>query len=90
MIVAPRAGAHGVNPPVHLSTDLRTFAPEPATDWSDVVDFAQRADRAGFDRLAVSDHVAFGEDLEAYGDPATGGTRAARNRPARTERGSSR
>jgi probable F420-dependent oxidoreductase len=63
-----------VNPPVHLSTDLRTFAPEPATDWSDVVDFAQRADRAGFDRLAVSDHVAFGEDLEAYGDPTTGGT----------------
>jgi probable F420-dependent oxidoreductase len=63
-----------MNPPVHLSTDLRTFAPEPATDWSDVIDFAQRADRAGFDRLAVSDHVAFGEDLEAYGDPATGGT----------------
>jgi probable F420-dependent oxidoreductase len=63
-----------VSPPVSLSTDLRTFSPEPATDWSDVVDFAWRADRAGFDRLAVSDHVAFGEDLEAYGDPATGGT----------------
>jgi probable F420-dependent oxidoreductase len=63
-----------VSLPVSLSTDLRTFAPEPATDWSDVVDFAQRADRAGFDRLAVSDHVAFGEDLGAYGDPATGGT----------------
>ena len=60
--------------PLHLSTDLRTFAPEPATDWSDVVDFARRADGAGFDRLAVSDHVAFGADLEAYGDPATGGT----------------
>jgi probable F420-dependent oxidoreductase len=59
---------------VHISTDLRTFAPEPATDWSDVADFAQRADRAGFDRLAVSDHVAFGPNLEAYGDPATGGT----------------
>jgi probable F420-dependent oxidoreductase len=63
-----------VSPPVHISTDLRTFAPEPVTDWTDVIDFAQRADRAGFDRLAVSDHVAFGEDLEAYGDPATGGT----------------
>jgi probable F420-dependent oxidoreductase len=63
-----------VNPQVCISTDLRTFAPEPATDWSDVVDFAQRADRAGFDRLAVSDHVAFGENLEAYGDPTTGGT----------------
>jgi probable F420-dependent oxidoreductase len=60
--------------PVHLSTDLRTFTSEPAGDWSDVVDFAGRADRAGFDRLAVSDHVAFGEDLAAYGDPATGGT----------------
>jgi probable F420-dependent oxidoreductase len=63
-----------VSLPVSLSTDLRTFAPEPAADWSDVVDFAQRADRAGFDRLAVSDHIAFGEDLEAYGDPAHGGT----------------
>jgi probable F420-dependent oxidoreductase len=60
--------------PVHLSTDLRTFSPEPPGDWSDVIDFARRADRAGFDRLAVSDHVAFGEDLGAYGDPATGGT----------------
>jgi probable F420-dependent oxidoreductase len=63
-----------VSLPVYLSTDLRTFAPEPAADWSDVVDFARRADQAGFDRLAVSDHVAFGEDLGAYGDPATGGT----------------
>jgi len=62
-----------VSQPVSISTDLRTFAPEPATDWSDVVDFAQRADRAGFDRLAMSDHVAFGEELGAYGDPATGG-----------------
>ena len=60
--------------PISLSTDLRTFAPEPAADWSDVVDFAGHADRAGFDRLAVSDHVAFGPDLGAYGDPATGGT----------------
>ena len=59
--------------PVSLSTDLRTFAHEPAKDWSDVADFARRADRAGFDRLAVSDHVAFGADLGAYGDPATGG-----------------
>jgi probable F420-dependent oxidoreductase len=63
-----------VSLPVGISTDLRTFAPEPATDWSDVVEFARRADHAGFDRLAVSDHVAFGEDLSAYGDPATGGT----------------
>jgi len=63
-----------VSQSVHISTDLRTFAPEPATDWSDVVDFARRADSAGFDRLAVSDHVAFGADLKAYGDPALGGT----------------
>lgn len=57
-----------------LSTDLRTFSPDAVADWSDVVDFAGRADRAGFDRLAVSDHVAFGEHLDAYGDPTLGGS----------------
>ena len=32
------------------------------------------ADQAGLDRFAVSDHVAFGADLSAYGDPSKGGT----------------
>jgi probable F420-dependent oxidoreductase len=35
--------------------------------------FAQRLDEAGIDRLAVSDHVVFGERLEEYGRPEIGG-----------------
>ena len=33
---------------------------------------------AGFDRLVVSDHVVFGENLEAYADPSIGGSRGGR------------
>lgn len=39
-----------------------------------MVEFARAADIGGIDRLAVSDHVAFGEHLDAYGDPSVGGT----------------
>ncbi len=58
-----------------LSVNLRTFAAEDPGDWSDLMRTARAADAAGVDRLALSDHVAFGEDLEAYGDPAKGGMR---------------
>jgi probable F420-dependent oxidoreductase len=34
---------------------------------------AEALEAAGVDRLVVSDHVAFGEQLEAYGDPSVGG-----------------
>ena len=58
-----------------LSTNLRTFAAEDPGSWSSVIEFARAADAAGIDRLTLSDHVVFGEDLEAYGDPAKGGMR---------------
>ena len=35
-------------------------------------------DAAGADRLVVSDHVVFGENFDAYGDPSVGGTRGGR------------
>jgi probable F420-dependent oxidoreductase len=38
-------------------------------------DRALAAERAGIDRVTVSDHVVFGENLEAYGNPETGGMR---------------
>src|SRR5580692_4821964 len=63
-----------VPPPASLSLYLRTFAPA-ATGWSHLAGVARAADEAGVDRLVVSDHVAFGERLEAYADPALGGTR---------------
>lgn len=60
---------------VQLSTILRTFSTSPSSEWSRLSEVARAADRAGVDRLAVSDHVVFGEQLEAYGEPRTGGLR---------------
>lgn len=57
-----------------LSMNLRSFAADDPGDWRPVIDHAVVMDRAGVDRLSVSDHVCFGEALDAYGDPATGGT----------------
>ena len=60
-------------PSPQLSLTLATFAADDPQDWSHLIDRAVAADRAGLDRLALSDHVAFGTDLSAYADPAKGG-----------------
>lgn len=57
-----------------LTVQPRNFAAEDPGDWHALVDLAEAADEAGVDRLIVSDHVAFGEDLDAYGDAKKGGT----------------
>ncbi len=57
-----------------LSIQVANFAVRPLPDWHQLADHAVAADRAGVDRLAVADHVAFGDDLSAYGDPSVGGT----------------
>ena len=57
----------------HLTLGLRSFAAEDPGDWSKMFDFARAADVAGVDRLVVSDHVVFGEHLEEYANPKTGG-----------------
>jgi len=54
---------------------LRTFAPEDPGGWDHIIDLTCAADAAGVDRVVMSDHVVFGEDLEAYADPAKGGSR---------------
>src|SRR6478672_1953277 len=58
---------------VQLSMVLRTFAAQDPGSWARVIRQAETFDRAGVDRLAVSDHVVFGEDLDAYGRPEIGG-----------------
>src|SRR5208283_1929713 len=55
-----------------------TFAAEDPGEWSHLTEFARAADRAGIDRLVMSDHIVFGENLDAYGDPANGGSRGGR------------
>jgi probable F420-dependent oxidoreductase len=56
-----------------LSITLRTYAAEDPGTWQPVLDTARAADAAGVDRVLVSDHVVFGENLEAYGRPESGG-----------------
>ena len=57
----------------YLSLQLRTFAPEEPHSWEPVIEQAIAADRSGIGKIVVSDHVVFGEDLDAYADPALGG-----------------
>lgn len=61
-----------------LSMTLPTFAAEEPGSWQRVFDLAQAADKAGVDRVIVSDHVVFGENLEAYARPEVGGTEGGR------------
>jgi probable F420-dependent oxidoreductase len=61
-----------------LSIQLRNFSAEDPGDWQTMLDQAVAADRAGIDRIAVSDHVVFGKELEDYGDPKKGGSAGGR------------
>jgi probable F420-dependent oxidoreductase len=61
-----------------LTVFLSTYAAEDPGSWDHVFDTARAADLAGIDRLVVSDHVVFGEHLDAYADPATGGVEGGR------------
>ncbi len=56
-----------------LSLYLPTYTDGPDHDWRATLQLAQAMDTAGVDRLVVSDHLVFGENLEAYSDPSIGG-----------------
>ena len=58
---------------IQLSLVLRSFARDDPGGWAHLIRQAETMDRTGVDRLAVSDHVVFGEDLTAYGRPEIGG-----------------
>ncbi|MEM7140010.1 MAG: TIGR03619 family F420-dependent LLM class oxidoreductase [Actinomycetota bacterium] len=61
-----------------LSMTLITFAAQDPGSWHHLVERVRAADAAGLDRMALSDHIAFGENLEAYADPKSGGTAGGR------------
>jgi probable F420-dependent oxidoreductase len=61
-----------------LVLGVANFAATPPTDWGHLVDIAREADDAGFDRLVVSDHVAFGPTLDDYARPESGGVAGGR------------
>ena len=56
-----------------LSTSLPSFSAEDPGGWEHLRARVVVADRAGVDRVVCSDHVVYGENLEAYGDPKKGG-----------------
>lgn len=62
----------------HLSIQVLNFSAAPSADWQVLADHATAADQAGVDRLAISDHVAFGDNLDDYADPSKGGTAGGR------------
>lgn len=64
----------GPSAPATLSIHLPSFAAEDPGTWAPLLALARDADAAGVDRLYVSDHVVFGDDLTAYADPTRGGT----------------
>jgi probable F420-dependent oxidoreductase len=61
-----------------LSIALVNWTAAPPPDWAFMVERAQIAEAAGIDRIVVSDHVVFGEDLEAYAKPELGGIEGGR------------
>ena len=79
-----------VTPRPRLSVFLPTFAAEDPGDWDHVFELARAADDAGVDRVVVSDHVVFGENLDAYARPESGGVEGGRQPTGPTGTGSSR
>jgi len=61
-----------------LSLYMRTYTDDPQHDWAVTLDAAKVMDEAGIDRVVVSDHIVFGENFDAYGDPSSGGTAGGR------------
>ena len=57
-----------------LSIPIQTFAADDPGSFTFLLDRARAADAAGVDRNVCSDHVVYGENLEAYGDPKNGGS----------------
>jgi probable F420-dependent oxidoreductase len=56
-----------------LSLHMGNFMPDDPGSWQPMLDKAKAADDAGIDKLIVSDHVVFGENLDEYGRPEVGG-----------------
>jgi probable F420-dependent oxidoreductase len=67
----------GIND-AQLSAALVSYAAEEPNGWTTMLETARLYDRVGIDRLVISDHVVFGEELDAYGNPALGGARGGR------------
>jgi probable F420-dependent oxidoreductase len=64
--------------PIQLSMGIPSFSAEAPASWEHLTDWAQVLEGCGFDRVLVSDHIAFGMHMDAYANPETGGTAGGR------------
>lgn len=60
-------------PAPQISLQLRTFTDDSGHDWASTLALGRAMDTAGVDRVVVSDHIVFGENPDAYANPALGG-----------------
>jgi len=63
---------------MQLSMGIPSFSAEAPADWDHLTDWAQLLENSGFDRVLVSEHIAFGMNMDAYANPKTGGTAGGR------------
>lgn len=63
---------------IQLSMGIPSFSAEATANWEHLTDWAHVLGGAGFDRLLVSEHIAFGMNMDAYADPGVGGTAGGR------------
>lgn len=63
---------------MQLSMGIPSFSAEAPADWEHLTGWAQLLERCGFDRVLVSEHIAFGMNMDAYANPETGGTKGGR------------
>ncbi len=61
-----------------LSLPIPSYSATDPGGWTHLLDRARAADEAGVDRVVVSDHVVFGEHLDAYGHAELGGSEGGR------------
>jgi len=63
---------------VQLSMGIPSFSAEPLASWEHLTEWAQLLEGCGVDRVLVSEHIAFGMNMDAYADPAAGGQEGGR------------
>jgi probable F420-dependent oxidoreductase len=63
---------------IQLSMGIPSFSAEAPASWQHLTDWAQLLEGCGFDRVLVSEHIAFGMNMDAYANPAAGGTTGGR------------
>jgi probable F420-dependent oxidoreductase len=63
---------------IQLSMGIPSFSAEAPASWEHLSDWAQLLESSGFDRVLVSEHIAFGMHMDAYANPEKGGTAGGR------------